>query len=270
MHAGSARRDGPVVALNCAAVPAALLESELFGHARGAFTDAKNARTGLFMDASGGTLFLDEIGELPLEMQPKILRALQERKVRRVGENFETAFDTRIVTATNRDLEREVEAKRFRQDLFYRINVVRVDAPPLRARGNDVLVLAQHFVTRFGAASGKAVRGLRPEAAAKLLAYDWPGNVRELENCMERAVAVLRFDEVTLDDLPDKIRQYQSGALVIQAETAADVLKLDELARRYAVRALALVGGNKSKAAELLGVDRRTLYRRLERYERPR
>ena len=270
LHAGSARRDGPFVALNCAAVPAALLESELFGHARGAFTDAKNARTGLFMDASGGTLFLDEIGELPLEMQPKILRALQERKVRRVGENFETAFDTRIVTATNRDLEREVEAKRFRQDLFYRINVVRVDAPPLRARGNDVLVLAQHFVTRFGAASGKAVRGLRPEAAAKLLAYDWPGNVRELENCMERAVALLRFDEVTLDDLPDKIRQYQSGALVIQAETAADVLKLDELARRYAVRALALVGGNKSKAAELLGVDRRTLYRRLERYERPR
>ncbi len=266
LHDQSARRAGPFLAVNCAAMPPALLESELFGHVRGAFTDAKVARTGLFAQATGGTLFLDEIGELPIEMQPKLLRALQERVVRPVGGNEEVPFDARIVTATNRDLESEVDDKRFREDLYYRINVVRVDAPALRDRGSDVLLLAQHFVERFGARSNKAVRGIHAAAAEKLVAYDWPGNVRELENCMERAVALLRFDEVTVDDLPEKIRQYRADRLVFAVDALGEVVTIDELERRYIHRVLTLVGGNKSRAADLLGLDRRTLYRRLDRY----
>ena len=267
LHDQSARRAGPFLAVNCAAMPPALLESELFGHVRGAFTDAKSSRTGLFAQAAGGTLFLDEIGDLPLEMQPKLLRALQERKVRPVGGNEEIAFDARVVTATNRDLEVEVEEKRFREDLYYRINVVRVDAPALRNRGGDVLLLAQHFLGRYGARSNKAVRGIHAAAAERLVTYDWPGNVRELENCMERAVALLRFDEVTVDDLPEKIRQYRSDRLVFAVDALGEVVTIDELERRYIHRVLALVGGNKSRAATLLGLDRRTLYRRLDRYQ---
>jgi two-component system response regulator HydG len=270
VHAQSSRRDGPFLAVNCAAMPGALLESELFGHTRGAFTDAKAARTGLFEQASGGTLFLDEIGELPIEMQPKLLRALQERMVRPIGGNVEVPFDARIVTATNRDLEAEVDEKRFREDLYYRINVVRVDAPALRERGGDVLLLAQHFVERFAARSNKAVRGIHAAAAEKLVNYDWPGNVRELENCIERAVALLRFDEVTVDDLPEKIRQYRADRLVFATDDLTEVLTIDELERRYIQRVLTLVGGNKSRAADLLGLDRRTLYRRLDRYGGPR
>src|SRR5262245_59587029 len=205
IHEQSPRREGAFLAVNCAAMPPTLLESELFGHARGAFTDAKTSRVGLFAQASGGTLFLDEIGEMPLEMQPKLLRALQERTVRPVGGNADVPFDARIVTATNRDLDVEVEEKRFREDLYYRINVVRVDAPPLRERGGDVLLLAQHFVERFAACANKPVKGIHAAAAEKLVSYDWPGNVRELENCIERAVALLRFDEVPVEDLPEKI-----------------------------------------------------------------
>jgi two-component system response regulator HydG len=266
IHEHSGRRAGPFLAVNCAAMPAALLESELFGHVRGAFTDAKSSRSGLFAQATGGTLFLDEIGELPIEMQPKLLRALQERTVRPVGGNEEIPFDARIVTATNRDLDAEVEEKRFREDLFYRINVVRVDAPALRERGGDVLLLAQHFVAHFAARSNKAVRGIHAAAAERLVSYDWPGNVRELENCMERAVALLRFDEVTVDDLPDKIRQHRADRLIFAGDDLNEVLTIDELERRYIQRVLALVGGNKSRAANLLGLDRRTLYRRLDRY----
>jgi two-component system response regulator HydG len=269
LHERSHRREGRFLAVDCAAMPPTLLESELFGHAKGAFTDARSARVGLFEQANGGTLFLDEIGELPLEMQPKLLRALQERKVRPIGGNTEVAFDARIVSATNRDLESEVTEKRFREDLFYRLNVVRLDAPPLRERAGDVLLLAQHFVERFAARSGKAVRGIHAAAAEKLLAYEWPGNVRELENSMERAVALLRFEDVTIDDLPEKIRQYRADRLIFATDDPSAVLSLDELERRYIQRVLTLVGGNKSRAADLLGLDRRTLYRRLERYGAP-
>jgi two-component system response regulator HydG len=267
LHRRGARRDGPFLAINCAAVPAPLLESELFGHARGAFTDAKTSRTGLFVEASGGTLFLDEIGELPLEMQPKLLRALQERRIRRLGETVETPFDTRIVTATNRDLEAECRAKRFREDLFYRINVVRIEAPPLRTRGNDILLLAQSFVERFARQNRRAVRGITAAAATKLCAYDWPGNVRELENCMERAIALLRFDEVTVDDLPERIRRYGAAQIVASVDHISEVVTLDELRRRYSLDVLSAVHGNKAHAAELLGVHSRTLHRRLDRYE---
>jgi two-component system response regulator HydG len=266
VHEQSPRSKGPFLTVDCAAMPASLLESELFGHTRGAFTDAKAARVGLFEQASGGTLFLDEIGEMPLEMQPKLLRALQERKVRPIGGNIEVSFDVRVVSATNRDLEAQLEEKRFREDLFYRINVVRVDAPALRERGGVVLLLAQHFVERFAARSGKQVKGIHAAAAEKLISYEWPGNVRELENCMERAVALLRFDEVTVDDLPEKLRQYRADRLLFATDDLGAVLTIDELERRYIQRVLTLVGGNKSRAASLLGLDRRTLYRRIDRY----
>ncbi len=266
IHLRSRRKDGPFVAINCAAVPHSLLESELFGHARGAFTDAKSQRTGLFVQANGGTLFLDEIGELPLDVQPKLLRALQERKVRPVGANQEIPFDARIVAATNRNLEDEVYEKRFREDLYYRINVVKIDVPPLRERGGDVLHLAQHFLKEFSKRNEKPTLELSTTGAEKLMAYNWPGNVRELENCMEHAVALARFDQITVEDLPEKIRAYRAERFVVAANDPTEIVTMDELERRYILRVLALVGGNKSRAAQVLGFDRRTLYRKLERY----
>ena len=266
VHMRSKRKDGPFVAINCAAVPHSLLESELFGHARGAFTDAKSQRTGLFLQSSGGTLFLDEIGELPIDVQPKLLRALQERKVRPVGDNKEIPFDARIVAATNRDLENEVREKRFREDLFYRINVVKVDVPPLRARGGDVLHLAHHFLTQFAERSGKPSLSLSERAAERLMAYEWPGNVRELENTIEHAVALARFEQVTVEDLPEKLRGYLAGSFVAAANDPTEIVTMEELERRYLLRVFKLVGNNKSRAAEILGIDRRTMYRKLERY----
>jgi two-component system, NtrC family, response regulator HydG len=266
IHTRSRRKDGPFVAINCAAVPHSLIESELFGHARGAFTDAKVDRKGLFVQASGGTLFLDEIGELPLDMQPKLLRALQERKVRPVGANAEIAFDSRIVAATNRNLEDEVYEKRFREDLYYRINVVKIDVPPLRERGGDVLHLAQFFLKQFAERNQKSALELSTTGAEKLMAYNWPGNVRELENCMEHAVALARFDQITVEDLPEKIRAYRAERFVVAANDPTEIVTMDELERRYILRVLTLVGGNKSRAAQVLGFDRRTLYRKLERY----
>jgi two-component system response regulator HydG len=269
VHSAGPRSGGSFVAINCAAVPATLLESELFGHARGAFTDAKGAREGLFVRASGGTLFLDEIGEMPLEMQTKLLRALQERTVRPVGSNDEVPFDTRIVTATHRDLDREVAEKRFREDLYYRVNVVKIAVPPLRDRGSDVLMLATHFLRKAAGRTRRADVEMKmpPQFAAPLLAYDWPGNVRELENCMERAVALARFDHVSVEDLPEKVRAFKPDKLKLAIEDSDEILTLDELARRYILRALRIVGGNRSRAAELLGLDRRTLYRRMEKYQ---
>ncbi len=264
VHAQSSRRDQPFLAINCAAMTPSLLESELFGHARGAFTDAKTAHAGLFEQASGGTLFLDEIGELPLEMQPKLLRALQEHRVRPVGANHEVPFDARIVAATNRHLERDVSAGRFRADLYYRINVVAVTLPPLRERPGDILALAQHFVERAVARSGSRVAGIDASTAEKLCSYDWPGNVRELENCMERAVALARFDTITVDDLAEKIRNYRSDRIVIAADNLSELVTMSELESQYFARVLTLVGGNKSRAAKILGVHRRTLYRKAE------
>lgn len=267
IHEQSSRSSGPFLAINCAAMPPSLLESELFGHVRGAFTDAKTTRNGLFVEARGGTIFLDEIGELPLDVQPKLLRALQEHRVRPVGSNQEVPFDARIVTATNRDLETEVADKRFREDLFYRINVVTVAIPPLRERGADILLLAQHFIEQVAVRVGKQVKGIAPAAAEKLCAYDWPGNVRELQNCVERAVALMRFDSVVVDDLPEKIRSYKADRLVLSADDPSELVTVAELERRYTQRVLALVGGNKSRAARILGFDRRTLYRKMERVE---
>jgi two-component system response regulator HydG len=265
LHRQGTTSDGPFVAINCAAVPATLLESELFGHVRGAFTDAKRAREGLFVRSSGGTLFLDEIGELPLEMQPKLLRALQEHEVRPVGSDRPVSFDARIVTATNRDLESAIEDGTFREDLFYRINVVNIHLPPLRTRGTDILLLAQHFLTVISERTKRDRKQIGTRTAETMMAYDWPGNVRELENCMERAVALAQLDEITPADLPNKITRYERGEMVIASENLEDMPTLDALEDRYIRRVLEAVKGNKTQAAKILGLARRTLYRRLER-----
>jgi two-component system response regulator HydG len=266
LHRRSKRSAGPFVAINCAAMPEQLLESELFGHTKGAFTDARNARPGLFVQAKGGTIFLDEIGDMPVGLQPKLLRALQERTVRPVGGDTETPIDVRVVAASNRDLETAIEERKFREDLYYRINVIHVELPPLRARGADVLLLATHYLQHFATQSQKDVRSLAADAAEKLSAYAWPGNVRELANCMERAVALTRNESIGVADLPEKIRSYRTSHVLVAATDPSELVPMEEVEKRYILRVLEAVGGNKTLAAQVLGLDRKTLYRKLDRY----
>jgi DNA-binding NtrC family response regulator len=264
LHDLSSRRDAPFVAINCAAMPASLLESELFGHTRGAFTDARQSRAGLFVQAGTGTILLDEIGEMSMEMQVKLLRVLQERTVRPVGGDVEVPMRARVVTATNRNLEREVEDKRFREDLFYRINVVPIAVPALRDRPSDILAIAQFFLERIAKRMNKRVEAISPQAARLMLSYDWPGNVRELENCMERAVALSNLSEITIDDLPATLTEQTPGQLVIATASPIELLTIEQVARRYVRQVLAAMNGNKTHAARVLDIDRRSLYRRLE------
>jgi two-component system response regulator AtoC len=266
LHARGRRRAGPFVAVNCSAMPEALFESELFGHAKGAFTDAKAVRDGLFVRAHRGTLFLDEIGDMPLTLQPKLLRVLQERRVRPVGSDEEVPIDVRLVVATNHDLESAVECERFRGDLYFRINVVNVALPPLRARGGDILLLAEHFLGRYASRAGKSVEALSAAAAGRLMAYSWPGNVRELQNCLERAVALARYEEIIVEDLPERIRDYRTSHVLVASEDPSELVPMEQVERRYIQRVLEAVGGNKTLAAKILGFDRTTLYRKLERY----
>ncbi len=267
LHRWSARADRPFVALSCAAMPEALLESELFGHVKGAFTGAVDRRAGLFQQAAGGTLFLDEIGEMPLPLQAKLLRVLQERAVRPVGGDKEVAVDVRILSATHRDLEDAVAAGRFREDLWFRLNVIQVDLPPLRERGQDVLLLAQRFAAEFAARDGRAVTGFSPEAARRLLSWRWPGNVRELRNCMERAVALTAREEIGVEDLPPRVRDATPPQPAPSDLLAGGFLPLAEVERRYALQVLDAVGGRRGEAARLLGLDRKTLYRKLQAWE---
>jgi two-component system response regulator HydG len=266
LHDEGGRSNGKFVAINCAAVPAELLESELFGHVKGAFTDAKSSRLGLFEQASGGTLLLDEIGEMPLEMQAKLLRVLQERQVRPVGGNNSVPVNARIVAATNRDLEAEVEGKRFREDLYYRLNVVQIHLPPLRLRGNDVLLMAQAFVAKFAERARKNVSGISSEAAQKLLHYDWPGNVRQLENAIERAVTLTHSEQIGLEDLSERITRYEGRGAILEEADLEHLPTLEQIERRHIELVLKLEHGNKTQAAKLLGIDRRTLYRKLEHF----
>ena len=267
LHSRSRRRDGPFVPVNCAALPEPLLESELFGHTRGAFTDAKVERKGLFVEAEGGVLFLDEIGDLPLPLQPKLLRALEERALRPVGGSREVPFDVRIIAATNSDLEFAVEEKRFREDLFYRVNVIQLNVPPLRARGTDVLLLAQHFIEQASARDDKRVAGLSDAAAERLLGYSWPGNVRELRNATEHAVALTRHEKIAVEDLPAKIRAYHSSHVLVTGFNPTELVTMEEVERRYILHVLGAVGGKRAVAARVLGLDRKTLYRKLRLYE---
>jgi DNA-binding NtrC family response regulator len=266
LHKHSRRGNGPFVPINCSALPEALLETELFGHKRGAFTDAKSDRKGLFLEAEGGTLFLDEMGEIPMELQPKLLRAVEERRIRPVGGNTEVAFDVRIISATNRDLESAMEEGLFREDLFYRLNVIQVEVPPLRTRGTDVLLLARHFVQHFSDRTGKRVVDISNAAARKLLAYTWPGNVRELRNAMEHAVALTRFEKVTVEDLPKKIRAYRSDHVLVGTDDPGELISMEEVERRYILHVLKAVGNNRTLAARILKLDRKTLYRKLQGY----
>ncbi len=265
LHERSLRKSGPFVVMNCAAVPEQLLESELFGHEKGAFTDARTAHVGLFIQANGGTLFLDEIGELPMALQPKLLRAIQERSVRPLGGRRELPFDVRLLAATNRDLGQALSEGRFREDLYFRMNVIEIDLPPLRARGNDLLLLAQHFITTFASRAKRDVIGMTPEAAGQLIRYEWPGNVRELANVMERAVALTNQDHISVADLPERIiREARSTPPV--NDDPSQFSTLEEMEKRYVLQVLEFVGGSRTEAARILGLDRTTLWRRLERY----
>jgi DNA-binding NtrC family response regulator len=266
LHGRSARRSRPFVAINCAALPEPLLESELFGHKRGAFTDARADRKGLILEADGGTLLLDEIGEMAIPLQPKLLRALEERRLRPVGGGREVPFDIRVISSTNRDLESAVEDGLFRKDLFYRLNVIQLHVPPLRSRGTDTLLLADRFLREFAGRFDKPVVGLSEPTAEKLLNYSWPGNVRELRNAMERAVALARYDRIAVEDLPEKIRDYQPSHVILGGSDPRELLPMEEVERRYILHVLDAAGGNRTLAARILGLDRKTLYRKLQRY----
>ena len=267
LHRLSKRKDGPFVVLNCAALPEPILEGELFGHAAGALVGERGAKRGLLAEARGGTLLLDHISEMPLGLQSKLLAAMEEKTARPVGGDTSIPFDVRIVAATNRDLESLIEAGRFDQALYDRINVVHLEMPPLRARGNDVLLLAQHFLSRHSAAMGKKVTGFSSAVAGLLLGYAWPGNVRELESSIERALALAQFDELTVEDLPPKIRDYKPSFVVVATEDPTDLVTMEEVERRYIQRVMEAVGQNKTHAARVLGFDRTTLYRKLERFK---
>jgi DNA-binding NtrC family response regulator len=266
LHFNSPRAKKPFVAVNCAAIPDTLLESELFGYKRGAFTDARNDRAGYFVEADGGTIFLDEIGDLPPQLQAKLLRVLQERELRPLGAARPEKVDVRVLSATNRDLAQRMSEGAFREDLFYRLNVIEVILPPLRDRAEDVLPLSEHFLVEAAARSGKRIANFTQAALKILLAYPWPGNVRELENVVERAVALAEGDQIGPDDLPSQVRERRSADVL--AGALARGLTLAELEREYINRVLQAEGGNKTRAAQRLGLDRKTLYRKLEEYGR--
>ncbi|MBI4254938.1 MAG: sigma-54-dependent Fis family transcriptional regulator [Candidatus Rokubacteria bacterium] len=261
IHYASARADRPFVVVDCAALPETLFESELFGHERGAFTGALAARPGLLETSAGGTCFLDEIGELTAPLQAKLLRTLQERTVRRVGGNEPIPVDIRIVAATNRDLRKLVAEGGFRDDLYYRLNVVTITVPPLRERLQDIPLLAQHFLEKFAPGAGRPAKRLAPGALALLVGYHWPGNVRELEHVIERAVALASSEMLLPDDFPEHLRGGSEHAPSLPTAR----MTLEEVKRWYVNKRLEEAGGNKLRAAELLGIDRRTLYRILQR-----
>ena len=265
-HYNSGRRDAPFVPVNCAAIPDMLLESELFGHLKGAFTDAKTDRRGLFEEAQGGTLFLDEISELPLMLQAKLLRAIQEREIRRVGATRPVSVDVRIIAATNLNLAEEVKAKRFREDLYYRLNVIEVHLPPLRERKEDIPLLVEAFLRRCAEAGRKEVKGMTESALAVLIDYPWPGNVRELENVIERAVTLTRNDKITPEDFPPTVQGARGDRRVVD-EAAERTRSLGEVEQEYILRIMDKTGGNKYQAAQILGIDRKTLYRKLDEIE---
>jgi two-component system response regulator AtoC len=266
IHAQSGRRDDAFVAVNCGAIPENLLESELFGHAKGAFTGASRARRGLFLEADTGTLFLDEIGELPPSLQVKLLRALQEEEVLPVGESKPRRIDVRVLAATARDLEADVATGRFREDLFYRLNVVRVEVPPLRERSQDIPLLVDHFLARFREALGRPVRSIDDDALEKLVAYAWPGNVRELENVIERAVILAEGERITARELPANVVDARDGC----APPGPGDLSLKRGRRAVEAdlirRALSATDGNRTKAARLLEISHRALLYKLKDY----
>lgn len=263
VHFSGPRRNRQFVPVDCSALVPTLIESELFGYVKGAFTGAMHSKQGLIEAANGGTLFLDEIGNLPLDMQIKLLRVLQEKEIRPVGTTDRVSIDLRVISATNRDLEADVRSGRFRQDLYFRLNVVQIKLPPLRERRGDIPLLVQHFLEKFSR-SERSPRSIAEDAIARLTAYDWPGNVRELENAVERALALGSGPVLHTGDLPSNL---QYGAPVERVQPNEDVLQLEEVERRTILRALREAGGDKLVAARLLGIGKTTLYRKLKQYQ---
>jgi DNA-binding NtrC family response regulator len=261
VHDESSRAPGPFIAVNCGAITESLLESELFGHARGAFTGAAHDRVGFFESANGGTLLLDEIGDVSPGMQVKLLRVLQEREIRRVGESKSRPVNVRVLAATNRELAADIATGRFRKDLYYRLNVVQLHVPPLRNRREDILPLARVLLAESTSRSKRPVTGLSPPAADQLLRYDWPGNVRELENAMERAVALGRGNLIKFEDLPEEVRK-----AIPKPSLSGPVRTLDEIQKDYILAVLDVNGGNQTRTAEQLGIGSATLYRKLKSY----
>ena len=264
----SSRKKAPFVAVNCGAIPEALLESELFGYRRGAFTDATTDRTGLFEQAHGGTLLLDEVGELPLSLQVKLLRVLQEETIRRLGDVKDIKVDVRILAATHRDLAAETAAGRFREDLFYRINVLTIRIPPLRERREDIPLLIDHFIARNNIRLSTQIRGLSPDARKLLMEYSWPGNVRELENTIERALVLCETDLIMVDDLPDRIKEAHDP---VQVQLASGELSIKKTTRAIEAilirRALEKTKGNRTRAADVLEISHRALLYKIKDYE---
>ncbi len=267
IHSRGERKDKPFVVVNCGAIPESLMESELFGHVKGSFTGADRDKPGLFRAAHGGTLFLDEVGELPLPVQVKLLRVLQERKVRPVGESKEIDVEVRVLAATNRDVEKEIEEQRFRQDLYYRLNVIRLKLPPLRERPEDVRLLADHLLTKHCALQGRQLT-LSPDALRWIVAQSYPGNVRELENVIERAVTLALGDEITREDLPDG---GDESSRIVEAPLPQEGFDLDtylgDVERQLLTRALEQAGGVRTHAAKLLGMSFRSFRYRLQKYD---
>ncbi len=268
IHHRSSRRGGPFVAVNCGAIPENLLESELFGHRKGAFTDAVHDRRGLFEEADGGSLFLDEIGELPLALQVKLLRVLEDEKIRRVGDTRDLKVDVRIITATHRDLTTETKAGRFREDLFYRLNVLPILVPPLRDRREDSPLLIDHFVARNNNRLGTSIRGLDTESRRLLFEYPWPGNVRELENTIERAMVLAEGDQIVAQDLPDRLREARDPVQMQLASGELSVKKTMRIIEEILIRrALQKTKGNRTRAAEVLEISHRALLYKIKDYQ---
>jgi two-component system response regulator HydG len=268
LHFSSSRREGPFIPVNCAAIPETLIESELFGYVKGAFTDAGRGKMGLFAAAHGGTLFLDEIADMPMSLQPKLLRAIEDKRVRPLGATEEAAVDVRIIAATNSDLEGAIRNGRFRSDLYYRLATVTLSVPPLRERSEDIPLLIKHFLTRAAAEAGKAVPEIKPEAMSRLLRYRWPGNVRELQNAVQHGVILCRNDIITAKDLPPRIAGDLTASTRVLEDMASRRVSLAGLERDYVRTVLELMNGNKTEAAAILKIDRKTLYRKIEELRR--
>jgi two-component system response regulator HydG len=267
IHFNSSRRDGPFVQLNCAAITETLLESELFGHEKGAFTGAERRREGRFHQADGGSLFLDEVSEMPLSMQVRLLRVLQEREFTRVGGDAVVRVDVRLIAATNRRLPDLIAAGKFREDLYYRLNVVGLSVPPLRERREDIPLLVQHFLETFAQRNRKPIKGVTPQAMDRLIRYAWPGNVRELMNAVERAVVLARTDYLPAEDFAwVPVEESSRAPLAPAAVGASENIALDEMEKTTILKALEAAGGNKSETARRLGITRRTLHKKLKAY----
>lgn len=266
IHHNSPRSERRFVAINCGALPETLLESELFGHTKGAFTGAVGNKLGLFRSAEGGTIFLDEVGEISAAMQVRLLRALQEHEVTPVGSSSAVSFDARVICATNRDLEKDVAEGRFREDLFYRLNVIEIHLPPLRERREDIPLLVRHFISRTAREQQREEKALTPTAVSALINYGWPGNIRELQNAIERAFT-LSGDQIDLDSLPPRVRDTAAGGHFSVRDPDGLRLTLEEIERRHIFETLAAVNQDKARAANILGIDLSTLYRKLKRYD---